>query len=205
MRALLSSTTSIALAILAPSAHAETVQDEAPPVTPAPAQPVPISTLPPAPPTQLEPMPFGAPIRSGVAIGYESGLWGSFLLQAVRLRIPLGSTWATTVKGLLTHPTDHTGNVHPHFGGGRVDITGGSPVIMGFARMYGGAGITVTTKVLGTGGNKDVHVGATGYFGFELFVSRGVSFMAEIGGGSNVDGSAAGAMITAGVQVYLGS
>lgn len=205
MRLLPSLVIPLVLATVAARAGAQEEDPPATPVTPLRAEPVPITTLPPAPTTDLTPMPFGKPIKQGVALGYESGLWGSFLLQAVRLRIPVSTTWGFVVKGLLTHPTDHTGNVHPHFGGGRLDMFGGSPIIMGFARMYGGAGITVTTKVLGTGGNKDAHFGATGYFGFEFFVSRGVSFMAEIGGGSNVDGSAAGAMITAGVQVYLGS
>jgi hypothetical protein len=184
-------------------------QDDEPtpaaPAAPAPAEPTPPASPPQPPPVQLTPMPFGKPVKQGVAFGFESGLWGSFFLQAVRLRIPFTPAWGMAVKGLLTHPTDHSGNVHPHFGGGRVDILSSSPIVMGFARLYGGGGVTVATKVLGTGGNTDVHFGATAYFGFEFFVSRAVSFMTEIGGGSNIDGSAAGASVTAGVQLYLGS
>lgn len=160
-----------------------------------------------ASPAQESPAPATeAPtaLGPGVALGYENGLWGSNFAQGVRLRIPFSPRWGLMVKGVLTHPTDHHHNIMAHYGGGRLELFGVSNPIGGFARVYGGGGLVVTTKVLGTGGTTDVHYGLGGYFGFEAFMTRHTSFILEVGGSTNSDGTVAGATVLAGLQWYFG-
>jgi hypothetical protein len=153
----------------------------------------------PPPPPVVEPT-----LGPGVAFGYENGLWGSNFTQSLRLRIPFSPRWGLIAKGVLTHPTDHHHNVMAHYGGGRLEIFGVSNPIGGFARVYGGGGLVVTTKVLGTGGTTDVHYGIGGYFGLEVFMTRHTSLTLEVGGSSNADGTVAGATVIAGLQWYFG-
>ncbi|MBX3186681.1 MAG: hypothetical protein KF819_06685 [Labilithrix sp.] len=193
----------------APAPVTEPPPVEPPTIEPVPAQPLTLTPsapiAPPAPTGEIARVPWTQVPGRGLAIGYENGLWGNVFMQALRFRIPFSPHWGMMVKGFITHPTDHTGNIHPHYGGGRLDLFGGSPIIAGFARMYGGGGIHVATKVLGHGGDTDVHTGGGGYFGFEFFMMPKLSWIAEIGGGSGVDGSAAGATVVGGMNWYPGS
>lgn len=166
-----------------------------PVVEPAPVAPVPL-TLP------LGPAPL--PPGPGVAIGYENGLWGANFAQGLRARFPFSDRWGLVLKAVITHPTDHSHNVMPHYGGWKLELFGASKPILDVARVYGGGGFVVTTKVLGTGGDKDVHYGLGGYFGLEVFMTRHAAFFVEIGGSSNPDATAAGATVIAGLQWYLG-
>src|SRR5262245_57420336 len=73
-----------------------------------------------------EPPPPDVPeLGPGVALGYENGLWAMNFAQALRLRIPFSPQWGMMVKAVLSHPNDHTHNVMPHYGGGRLEIFGG--------------------------------------------------------------------------------
>jgi hypothetical protein len=94
---------------------------------------------------------------------------------------------------------DYRGDV-----GGRIDLYGCSPIIANFARLYGGGGMNVTHLLAGSG-SKRTQLGGGGYFGFEFFQTRRLSWTLEVGGGSGIGGQDAGATVVAGLQGYLGS
>lgn len=203
----------VALAILlVPSlARADEGDEQAPPAptkvepTPPPVvEPAPVAPVPLTPPLGPTAAPPPLPPGPGVALGYENGLWGANFAQALRARFPFSDRWGLVVKAAITHPTDHSHNVMPHYGGWKLELFGSSKPILDVARVYGGGGFVVTKKVLGTGGDEDVHYGLGGYFGLEIFMTRHAAFFIEIGGSSNPDATAAGATVTAGLQWYLG-
>jgi len=202
----------VALSILlVPSiARADEGDEQAPPPptkvepTPPPVVVEPTPVVPLTPPLGPAPVPPPLPPGPGVALGYENGLWGANFAQALRARFPFSDRWGLVVKAAITHPTDHSHNVMPHYGGWKLELFGTSKPILDVARVYGGGGFIVTKKVLGTGGDDDVHYGLGGYFGLEIFMTRHAAFFIEVGGASNPDATAAGATVQAGLQWYLG-
>lgn len=144
-------------------------------------------------------VPWTGRVGHGVGIGIAQGLWSSNFVQEVRFKIPVTEFFGVTVKGLMLHDN---GFVDYHLdGGGRLELYGTSPIIAGFARMYGGGGVHVLTKIGGPG-NEDAHLGGGGQFGFEFFLNPSLSWVLEVGGGSGIDGRATGGTAIAGMHVY---
>ncbi len=143
-------------------------------------------------------IPWTEPSGTGVALGYENGSWGGEWAQGIRLRIPIGSAFSIDLRGLVLGGL----NIDRWDLGGRLDLSGGSPVFLNFVRIYGGGGVQVFRPVAGVDQRK-VSVGGGGHFGMELFLTPFMSWIFEVGGSSgSQDGFGAGATIMAGVQFY---
>ncbi len=149
---------------------------------------------------ELTRVPWTGRTGHGAAFGYSAGLWSSNFVQEVRFKLPIVEFFGVTINGLMLHDNDHFADYHMD-GGGRVELWGATPILAGFARMYGGGGMHLLTKLSGPG-NKDAHLGGGGHFGFEFFMNRSISWTLEVGGGSGVDGRASGGTAVAGLSFY---
>lgn len=188
--------------------------DDSPPsAPPVSSDPQPASTPPVVPVTQhasstdsvnehggeVARVPWTGRVGHGVGLGIGNGLWGANFVQEVRFRFPIVEFFGITVKGLMLHD-----NGFPEYhldGGGRLELWGGTPIIAGFARLYGGGGLHAMTKIGGPG-NKDLHIGGGGHFGFEFFLNPTMSWVLEVGGGSGVDDRATGGTVVGGMHFY---
>lgn len=145
-------------------------------------------------------VPWIAPNGSAVAFSYENGLWGSAFEQGLRVKIPFHPNW-----GLVTGPLAlHAMTADPYRAdlGGRLELYGASPVVLDFARIYGGGGMYALQAVTGLPGAK-ASVGGGGHFGFEFFYSGWSSFYIEVGGTSGGQhGLGGGGTAVAGVTWY---
>lgn len=143
---------------------------------------------------QLKVPPWMEPSGQGVGIGYLHGSWAGHWTQELRVRVPIGHFFGIHLGGLYLH--DETGGAENL--GGRLTLTGGTPVYLNLVRLYGGGSLDVLTAV--NQAAAPVRWGGGGFFGFEFFMSRRFSFFIEIGGRGGTKYS--GATIMAGMNVF---
>lgn len=189
------------------------------PASPEPAAPEPASPEPAAPPAvqpDASPLPEQNPLNAssdllapltwneqsgqGVSFAYESGLWGGWWGQGVRVGVPFGRHFAVHLRGLYVSDTSIEEDV-PYTAdvGGRLDFIGRSQPFLNLVRLYGGGGMQVFEPVFATEG-RSTQVGGGGHFGFEFFCNPNFSFFLEVGGQGGKP--AAGATVLAGMAFY---
>jgi hypothetical protein len=151
-------------------------------------------------------VPWTEPSGHGLAIAYDNGSWGGAWMQSLRFKLPvfeqtspdgwpLGS-FALGVRGLyVDHPDPDRVDL-----GARFELTGHSPVFLNLVRLYGGGGPQLVRAISSRAEDRRWTWGGGGYFGFEVFMSAGFSFYAEIGG--NGGAPLSGATITGGMAFY---
>jgi hypothetical protein len=143
--------------------------------------------------------PKPTPTGRGVGFGLDNGLFGRAYAQGLRVRFPLGDQFAFNLRGIST------------FGmaedearwelGGRAEFIGHTPVYYNLVRLYGGGGPEIATRVAGPGPRDKTRFGGGGHFGFEFFLTPGMSFFAEIGGHAG-DGLTGGGTVLGGMMFY---
>lgn len=154
----------------------------------------------PARPGVLAPLSWDKESGQGVALGYESGLWGSRWQQGLRVGIPLQRHFALHVRAVYVSDTSVEDDV-PYTAdlGGRLDFIGRSPALFNVVRLYGGGGVQVFEPVFATEG-RSTQIGGGGHFGFEFFCSPHYSFFLEVGGQGGRPSP--GATVLAGMAFY---
>jgi hypothetical protein len=200
-----------------------------PPPPPVVVLPAPAMPPPPAPPIAAVaslPMtiPWSGPTGEGVSFGIEEGGWSGVFGSGLRVHVPFftvrgerekpnqSGSVGMTLRGLVfTAPTLANSNVltvtngnegPAYHAGGRIELTGATPVFFNLIRIYGGGGVDVFSAI-GTGVSHQPTVSGGGEFGFEFFNNRHVAYFIEIGGHGSVDtGLPGGETVVAGIHFY---
>jgi hypothetical protein len=148
----------------------------------------------------LAPLSWPEQSGQGVSLAYESGLWGSWWQQGLRVGVPFDRHFAVHLRAVYVSDTSVeedascTADV-----GGRLDFIGRSMPFFNVLRLYGGGGIQVFEPVFATEG-RNTQIGGGGHFGFEFFCTPHYSFFLEVGGQGGKPSP--GATILAGMAFY---
>lgn len=148
----------------------------------------------------LSPLSWELEPGQGVGLGAESGAWGHWLSQGIRITVPFGRHCALNLRGLFVMDIDPEEDT-PFKGdfGGRLEFIGRSAVLLNVVRVYGGGGLQAFRPTFDTT-DRDLTVGFGGQFGFEFFPSPHQAMFLEVGGQG--PSPSPGVTVTAGLNFY---